>query len=78
MNITVNILGVDFDIEFDYQPEERMVRHYADGSGYPGCAASIDGISKIEYEGYDWYDIFEGKFNIVEDAIWEALANEKI
>ncbi len=30
-------------ISFDFQPEEAMVRYYSDGSGYPGCPASIDG-----------------------------------
>ena len=30
-------------ISFDYQPEESKVLYYSDGSGYPGCAASIDG-----------------------------------
>ena len=29
-------------IEFEYQPEEPMVRYYSDGTGYPGCAASIE------------------------------------
>ena len=77
MNITANILGIDFDIDFDYQPEEPMVRYYSDGTGHPGCEASIENINKIEYEGFDWYDIFEGKLNIVEDAIWEAMANER-
>ena len=76
MKITANILGIDFDIEFDYQPEEKMVKYYSDGTGHPGCAASIDRINKIEYEGYDWYHIFEEKLNIVEDAIWEAMENE--
>jgi hypothetical protein len=31
-------------VEFDFQPEEAMVRYYSDGSGYPGCPASIDNI----------------------------------
>jgi len=29
-------------INFEYQPEEEMVRYYSDGTGYPGCAASIE------------------------------------
>ncbi len=32
-------------ISFDFQPEEAMVRYYSDGSGYPGCAASVDNVS---------------------------------
>ena len=31
-------------ISFDFQPEEAMVRYYADGSGYPGFPASIDNV----------------------------------
>ncbi|MDB4343545.1 hypothetical protein OAA15_00830 [bacterium] len=31
-------------ISFDYQPEEAMVMYYADGSGYPGCPASVDNV----------------------------------
>ena len=31
-------------IAFDFQPEEAMVRYYSDGSGYPGCPASVDNI----------------------------------
>ena len=73
MNITINILGINFDVEFDYQPEEQSVTYYSDGSGYPGCGASIESINKIEYQGHDWYDVFEGKLNIVEDAIWESM-----
>jgi hypothetical protein len=32
----------DVTIRFDYSPEEAMVMYYSDGSGYPGCSASID------------------------------------
>ena len=37
------IESADVTITFDYQPEESMVLYYSDGSGYPGCAASVDG-----------------------------------
>ena len=30
-------------ISFDYSIGEAKVLYYPDGSGYPGCAASIDG-----------------------------------
>ena len=32
-------------IDFDFQPEEPMVMYYADGSGDPGCPASVDNVS---------------------------------
>tara|TARA_R110002167_G_scaffold1337_3_gene5939 strand:+ start:311 stop:586 length:276 start_codon:yes stop_codon:yes gene_type:complete len=34
-------------IDFDFQPEEQMVMYYPDGSGYPGCAASVDDINVV-------------------------------
>jgi hypothetical protein len=34
-------------IDFDFQPEEAMVMYYPDGSGYPGCAASVDNINVV-------------------------------
>jgi len=39
------IESADVTITFDYQPEESTVLYYSDGSGYPGCAASVDNIS---------------------------------
>ena len=41
---TTEIEEAEVTIIFDYQPEEAMVRYYSDGSGYPGCAASVDNI----------------------------------
>jgi len=44
------IESADVTITFDYQPEESTVLYYSDGSGYPGCAASVDNIS------VNWFD----------------------
>ena len=53
-------------ISFDYQPEESTVMYYSDGSGYPGCAASIDG----------YYVTFETKrFNSITHK-WEVVQQD--
>ena len=50
-------------IAFNYQPEEEMVRYYSDGSGYPGCSASVEDISvhypkrKFNSLKMEWEDI---------------------
>jgi len=44
MEFETEIEQADVTISFDYQPEEAMVRYYSDGSGYPGCPASVDNI----------------------------------
>jgi hypothetical protein len=35
-------------VGYTHQPEEKMVMYYPDGSGYPGCAASLT----VEYVTY--------------------------
>jgi len=42
---TTEIEDAELTISFDYQPEESTVLYYSDGSGYPGCPASVDDIS---------------------------------
>ena len=41
------------DIDYDFQPEEPMVRYLPDGSGDPGCAACVEifGITYIPQNG---------------------------
>lgn len=56
----------DVTISFEYSPEESTVMYYSDGSGYPGCSASIDN-----------YDVtFETKkFNSI-THIWEVVQQD--
>ena len=74
MNINIEFQGVEFEVEFDYQPEEAAVMYYADGSGYPGCSESFE-IREIDHEGYDWYDIFEAsnKLDKITELVGEAM-----
>ena len=66
--------GVDIEVEYDYQPEERMVMYYPDGSGYPGCAESFD-ITKVSLvhgsTRIDVTELCEGMFEKIEMAIRE-------
>jgi len=34
---TITFKGIELVVKFDYQPEEKPVYNYGDGSGYPGC-----------------------------------------
>lgn len=67
IEITYN--DVPLYIEYDYHPEEPMVMYYADMSGHPGSAASVE-ILDIFANGV-------GIFTIVCDRIIERL-EEKI
>jgi len=74
MEITITIRGIDFDAELDYSPAEKEVKYYSDGSGYPGCGASIDHI-KITHCGDDFTDFFtKPEWQEVENAVWNAIA----
>jgi hypothetical protein len=55
-HITCTIGNIEFNciVDWRYNPGEKMVRYYADGSGYPGsppefdCVESVD-IAECEY-----------------------------
>ena len=64
--------GITFDVEFDYQPEEPMVRYYSDGTGYPGCAESVDNIS-VFHKGTDFTDFLDGHLDRIEELILESI-----
>ena len=73
MKLTITYKSIEFDVEFDYQPEEKPVRHYSDGTGYPGCAASIGSIYVITHNGTDFLEFFENDMKEIRKAIWKAL-----
>ena len=72
MTETIKFKGVEFLVEFDYQPEEPMVMYYPDGSGYPGCPEEIQ-ITKIEHQGTDFFELLEGEFEAIEELISEKI-----
>lgn len=64
--LSVEFKGVDFDVEFNYQPEERDTRWT------PGCGESIDIIS-IKHKGVDFDHVFENYHDEFEQLISEAI-----
>lgn len=77
MKTTITIKSVEFDVEFDYQPEEKAVTYYPDGSGYPGCAESIDGINSIKCGDVEFLEFFEDDLKVIEEKIWESLKSDQ-
>ena len=69
--LTIEVEGVKFDVEFDYQPEEAQVRYYSDGSGYPGCAEEVS-IYSIKHKGEDISDLFDS-FERFESAVLDSI-----
>lgn len=60
---------VDFDIEYNYYPEEKAVMYYPDGSGHPGSSAEVE-ILKIEVMGYDMLELLN---NYVVEALIDII-----
>jgi hypothetical protein len=73
MQTTINYRGVDFDIEFDFQPYEEPVRYYSDGSGYPGAPSYIEYIHEIKHKGTCFFEFLEDDIDEVKDLILETL-----
>lgn len=70
--------GKDLRVEYDYQPEEKAVMYYSDGSGYPGCAESFE-ITKVTLiEGaarIDVTELCEAHFDAIEQQIIDEASD---
>lgn len=58
--IDLELGNTSVTVSYDYEPEEEVVMYYKDGSGHPGCAATIDVIKIEDENGNDVTSIFEG------------------
>jgi hypothetical protein len=89
MEFTTEIEQAEVMIAFDYQPEEATVLYYSDGSGDPGCPASIDNVGvywktrkfnssirKWEDVEIEVTDLLEELGYDLEDLCWNYLENK--
>jgi len=72
MESTVQFKGVEFTIDYDYQPYEKEVRYDSNMEGYPGCAEQID-IILITFQGENFTEILEDNFTEIEELISNQL-----
>jgi len=75
MNKTITFKGIDFEVEYDYQPEEKPVYNYGDGYGYYGFNEEVD-ITSIKFQGVEFYDILENDIDEIESLILNKIINE--
>ena len=89
MEFETEIEQAEVMIAFDYQPEEATVLYYSDGSGDPGCAASVDNVSvywktrkfnsntrKWEDVEIDVTDLMEELGHDIEQLCWDYLEEQ--
>jgi hypothetical protein len=89
MEFETEIEQAEVVISFDFQPEEATVLYYSDGSGDPGCPASIDNVgvywktrkfnSKLlKHEDFEIEvtDLLEELGHDLEELCWNYLENK--
>ena len=72
---TVTLQGIEFEVEFDYTPEQKEVRYLANGD--PGCEGipeSVE-ITSIEFKGVDMYE-FMDYYGLI-DALLERMEDDR-
>jgi hypothetical protein len=72
MEIRINYKGIEFDVEYDYQPYEKQVFYYADGTGDPGCPEMVEAINEFKHKGTCFLEWIEDE----EDEVIEAILKE--
>ena len=77
MEAIIEFKGVKFDVEFDYQPEEKMVMYYKDGSGDPGCAENIT-LHEMTHKGTCFMEWIEDDHEKIEEIISNQLAEQRL
>ena len=56
---SIEYLGRDLVVSGYYDPAENEVRYYEDGSGYPGCAESLE-LDTIKLNGRNIIGLLSG------------------
>lgn len=70
IEIGVTVYDVYLDVSGYYSPPEPMVMYYADGSGYPGCAAEFE-ITSVSLNGTRITDL-------ISDEVYELIIEKAI
>jgi hypothetical protein len=65
---------ITIEVEYDYSPEEPMVRYYRDGSGYPGCPAMVELCEARRTDTGEVVELTEAEAEDAEQKAFEAEA----
>jgi hypothetical protein len=71
---TINFKGIDFEVEYDYQPYEPAER--GPEAQYPGCSESIEQVTSMTHKGTDFIDlIYNESEDEIKTIILESIRN---
>lgn len=89
VNVGKSELDVEVLVKADCLPAEPMVRYYKDGSGYPGCPASVEITSLTAFsvtgefgkvlrnqKNEDWFQVLDSFLYTMEDTFIEQSIEE--
>lgn len=71
MEITIMYKGIEFDIEFDYQPFEPA--ETGPEAQYPGCHEEVEGIYEIKHKGSCFLEFFEDNLDEIKELVLDQL-----
>lgn len=66
-------LELELIVDYDYQPEEPMVRYYPDGSGYPGAAEEVT-VTSVKFGNVELIsELSDEQIEEIEEQILENI-----
>lgn len=72
MKTQLNYIGIEFDADFDYQPEERAVM-YPNDKAYPGCPAQVE-LYSLKHQGTEFIQLLpESHIKEIEEIILNQI-----
>ena len=67
--------GIDFEVEYEYQPEEPEERYDSNNTGYPGCAEEFY-VTKVTHKGTDFTKFFADEWEEFDEAAYEFFKRQ--
>lgn len=70
MKTNIYYKEVEFEVEYDYQPEEKPTRDY------PGAHEEVE-ITSVKHCGVEFYDIVAHDIQAIEDLVFKKIEEDK-
>ena len=75
LSTTITLSDIEFDVDFNYTPEEKPVYYDSNMEGHPGCSAEVE-ILEISHKGTDFTDFLFDKHEEIERIILDTYGKD--
>ena len=72
---TITLEGIEFDVDFNYTPEEKPVYRDSNGEGHPGSPSEVE-ILSIEHKGTDFTNFLVDDHKEIERIILDKYEQD--